>query len=150
MRLRADARVLGIAVNNPLSNAVKFTPGGGRIDVVVDDRAADTVTLSITDTGIGMSADEVERAMLPFVQIGSQLERRFEGTGLGLTLAKRAAEKLGIPLTIASRPGQGTTVTVAIPASLVGSRRSRPERLTRGAATLRVGLQGSGSSEPAR
>ena len=119
VRLRTDARVLGIAVNNPLSNAVKFTPAGGRIDIAVDDRAGDTVILSITDTGIGMSDEEVERAMQPFVQIGSQLDRRFEGTGLGLTLAKRASEKLGMSLAIASHPGEGTTVTFAIPAPMV-------------------------------
>ncbi|MDP7343912.1 MAG: sensor histidine kinase [Alphaproteobacteria bacterium] len=81
--LRAsEQRLLQIFVNL-LSNAVKFTPEGGTVNVRAEMRQGDVVT-TIIDDGIGMTAQDLEKAMLPFTQVDSSLTRRFEGTGLGL------------------------------------------------------------------
>jgi signal transduction histidine kinase len=100
---------------NLLSNAVKFAPGG---QVVVSACALPSgeITVSVTDTGIGMSAEEIEIALQPFGQVDSALCRRFEGTGLGLPLAKRLIELHGGRADINSAPGHGTTVRILLPA----------------------------------
>jgi signal transduction histidine kinase len=99
---------------NLLANAVKFTPKGGRVRVDVDLDSGAPV-LSVTDTGIGMSAEQIPRALAPFVQIDSRLSRKYEGTGLGLPLVKRFAELHGGGLAIESGPEAGTTVTISFP-----------------------------------
>jgi len=76
--------------------------------------------MSVTDTGIGMSADEIEVARAPFGQVDSKLARRFEGTGLGLPLTKSFVELHDGKMTITSERGVGTMVSVHIPASRVG------------------------------
>jgi signal transduction histidine kinase len=101
---------------NLLSNAVKFTPRGGR--VVASARALPTgeTVVSVADTGIGMQPHEVPIALEAFRQIESALNRRHEGTGLGLPLAKNLVELHGGTLAIDTAPGEGTTVTVTLPA----------------------------------
>ena len=109
----SEQRLLQIFVNL-LSNAVKFTPQGGQ--VTVDAAAeAENIVISISDDGIGMTAAEIEQAMQPFTQVDSSLERRFEGTGLGLPLAKLLAEGHGGNLQMESEPGRGTTVFIRLP-----------------------------------
>ena len=110
----SEQRLLQIFVNL-LSNAVKFTPEGGHVGVRAE-AGVDDVLISIVDDGIGMSAQEIELAMLPFTQVDSSLERRFEGTGLGLPLAKLLVEGHGGTLHMKSVPGEGTEVTVRLPA----------------------------------
>ena len=73
------------------------------------------IEFSVEDTGIGIAPDDVATVLSPFGQIESQMTRRFEGTGLGLPLAKLSAERLGGTLQIRSQIGVGTTVTVSIP-----------------------------------
>lgn len=99
---------------NLLSNAVKFTPEGGSI-ILVADSDSTAITLSVTDTGIGMAPDHVARAMQPFAQIDSSLARRYPGTGLGLPLAKSFVDLHGGTMTVESVVGRGTTVTVVLP-----------------------------------
>lgn len=111
----SEQRLLQIFVNL-LSNAVKFTPEGGHVGVRAAEEGADYVVISITDTGIGMTALEMEQAMLPFTQVDTGLARRFEGTGLGLPLAKLLVEGHGGSLQMTSEPGKGTEVTVRMPA----------------------------------
>jgi signal transduction histidine kinase len=112
--LRAsEQRLLQIFVNL-LSNAVKFTPEGGTVNVRAEMRGGDIVT-TIIDDGIGMTAEDLEKAMLPFTQVDSSLTRRFEGTGLGLPLAKLLVEGHGGTLHMESEPGSGTMVTVRLP-----------------------------------
>ena len=101
---------------NILSNAVKFTPKGGKITVKAAKNRAGDVVLSVTDSGIGMTADEIEVAMVPFGQVDSKLARRYDGTGLGLPLTKSFVELHDGTLRITSKPGEGTTVAVHIPA----------------------------------
>lgn len=114
--LNADHLRLKQIFLNLLSNAVKFTPPGGTVSVSAScDRNAGAIALTVADTGIGMTADEVRLAMEPFRQVGAAATREYEGTGLGLPLAKRLAELHGASLRVGSTPGEGTVVTVTFP-----------------------------------
>ena len=112
----ADALKLDQALLNILSNAVKFTPPGGRISIDADC-GADGLTITIADTGVGISEDELAEVLKPFVQ-GRDSERRLvRGTGLGLPLADQMIKLHGGSLSLASRRGEGTTVTLRLPAT---------------------------------
>jgi signal transduction histidine kinase/HAMP domain-containing protein len=100
---------------NIMSNAVKFTEPGGAIVVATRSAEDGSVILSVTDTGIGMSPEDIPVAMAPFGQVDSRLARRYEGTGLGLPLTKSLVELHGGTLSIESQCGRGTTVTVMLP-----------------------------------
>lgn len=106
-------RILQILVNL-LSNAVKFTAAGGTVSTTIE-ATADGVALKVVDTGIGMDENEVAVALQPFRQVDGSLARRFEGTGLGLPLAKSLTELHGGELKLVSARGVGTEVTVALP-----------------------------------
>lgn len=101
---------------NVLSNAIKFTGPGGRITVSTgfDDR--DRFRISVQDTGIGMTEDEIATAMTVFGQVENHLTKTREGTGLGLPLARRLTELHDGQLDVASKKGEGTTVSVVLPA----------------------------------
>jgi signal transduction histidine kinase len=101
-------------VLNILSNAVKFTSPGGNVSLRAIARGADLV-IAIVDTGIGMTPEDVIVAMKPFRQIDGALNRRYEGTGLGLPLAKAFTELHGGRLEVESAPGIGTAVQLIIP-----------------------------------
>ena len=113
--LRADRLRIKQIVLNLLSNALKFTPEGGRVSVSAVVPADGGLALVIADTGIGMREEDIPVALEPFRQIENPLTRHYEGTGLGLPLAKALAELHGGRLTIASALGKGTTVTVWLP-----------------------------------
>jgi len=106
-------------VLNLLSNAVKFTPAGGRIVLAISTPPEGTVVFAVADTGIGMKPEEIPIALEPFRQIDSALNRRYEGTGLGLPLARTLVELHGGFLNVISVAGSGTTVTITIPADRV-------------------------------
>jgi PAS domain S-box-containing protein len=99
---------------NVLSNAAKFSPGGTvTVSISCDDA---TGRIVVSDTGIGMTDENIEIALTPFGQAEAQaFTRRFEGTGLGLPLAKQLIELHGGTLTIESKPSKGTTVAVNLP-----------------------------------
>lgn len=97
---------------NLLSNAVKFTDTGSVSIKTASD--GDGILVSVIDTGIGMSKEGISVAMIPFAQVDNRLERKYEGTGLGLTLSKTLVELHRGDLTIESEPGKGTTVTVRL------------------------------------
>ena len=111
----ADPLRLKQILINLLSNAVKFTPDWGRIRVDASVLTSDFVTISITDTGPGMSPAEVDTAMRPFGQVESGFNKRHEGTGLGLPIAYALAKLHGGDLQVHSSKGSGTRVTVLIP-----------------------------------
>jgi signal transduction histidine kinase len=113
-RLWADERKLKQVLLNLLSNAVKFTPAGGRVTVSVD-LTPDSLAMTVTDTGIGIAPEHIERALAPFQQVDSDLNRRYDGTGLGLTITKSLVELHGGQLTIQSEIRVGTAVTVILP-----------------------------------
>jgi two-component system cell cycle sensor histidine kinase PleC len=113
-QLYADQRNVKQILINLLSNAVKFTPAGGKVSVTA--AADDTgLVISIADTGIGMAAEDIVVALAPFRQLDSDLDRRFEGTGLGLPLVRSLIEAHGGTLEIGSAPGAGTTAVVRFP-----------------------------------
>lgn len=114
--VRASKIKLKQALVNLLANAVRFTAPGGRIDIAAGADAAGGAQIRITDTGIGMTADEIELALQPFAQVDSKLSRKYEGTGLGLPLASQLIELHGGHLAVDSAPGRGTTARVHIPA----------------------------------
>jgi signal transduction histidine kinase len=101
---------------NLLSNAIKFTPHGGAVALATQRADAGAkIVISVSDTGIGMRAEDIPIALAAFGQVDSSLARQFEGTGLGLPLTKRFAELLGGDIEIESAPGEGTTVRVILP-----------------------------------
>ncbi|MBW7850628.1 MAG: PAS domain S-box protein [Rhodospirillales bacterium] len=115
--LRADGRRVKQILLNLLSNAVKFTPEGGRV-TLRGGRAADGgILLTVADTGIGMTEAEIAIAFTQFGQVDSGLNRKHEGTGLGLPLTKGLVELHGGTLILESVKGRGTTATVRFPAS---------------------------------
>jgi signal transduction histidine kinase len=122
----ADARAMKQILVNLLSNAVKFTPKGGRVTIVVTLDAG-RPTITVADTGIGIPAKDLGRVCEPFVQVDTSLARRFEGTGLGLTLTKRLVDLHGGELILRSTLGAGTTVTVRLPEERRIDRRVRDE-----------------------
>jgi signal transduction histidine kinase len=114
--LADEARLRQIGLNL-MSNAVKFTKPGGRVSVSTGLDRDGGIAIAVTDTGIGMTAEEIAIALEPFQQVMSSQSRTNEGTGLGLPLTKTLVELHGGRLDIASAPGRGTTVTVSFPAS---------------------------------
>ncbi|HZF33029.1 MAG TPA: CHASE2 domain-containing protein, partial [Candidatus Angelobacter sp.] len=117
--LRADARAIQHILANLLSNAVKFTGAGGRIAVSGGIDAAGDCLLVIADNGIGIPADQLDKVVKPFHQADASLARKYEGVGLGLSLAAGLMELHGGSLAIASAPNAGTTVTLRFPAARV-------------------------------
>jgi signal transduction histidine kinase len=110
----ADETRLKQAVLNVLSNAVKFTTAGGSVTLKAH-MAGPELVIAVADTGIGMRPEDVAIAVQPFRQIDGALNRRYEGTGLGLPLAKAFTELHGGRLEIDSAPGIGTTMRLIIP-----------------------------------
>ena len=110
----ADSQKLKQILINLISNAVKFTPASGTIRVVAE-RMESGFRIAVSDTGIGMRTEDIPQALTAFRQIDSSLGRKYDGTGLGLPLAKRFTELHGGSLTIESALGEGTTVTVYFP-----------------------------------
>ena len=119
IRVTADEIALKRVVLNLLSNAVKFSGPGSTVIVHSELLADGRFRVSVEDHGIGMAPEEVPLALTPFRQINSGLQRRYEGTGLGLPIAKQLVELHGGELVIESAPGVGTTVSFLLAESRV-------------------------------
>jgi two-component system, cell cycle sensor histidine kinase PleC len=102
---------------NLIDNAIKYTPAGGRITVTGDADEA-WLRLRVSDTGIGMRAQDIPLVVQPFYRVNSAYDAARQGAGLGLPFAKAVIELHGGTLGIESRPGSGTTVTVTLPLML--------------------------------
>jgi signal transduction histidine kinase/CheY-like chemotaxis protein len=117
--IRADPTRLRQALLNLASNASKFTERG-RIRVTVtrqpDDLGRDWVSMAVSDTGIGMTAEQMGRLFEEFTQADASTTRRYGGTGLGLAISRRLCRLMGGDITVASTPGQGSTFTIRLPA----------------------------------
>ena len=117
--LRADSRSIKQIVLNLLSNAVKFTPPGGTVVVAVKRNPPDGVVLSVSDTGIGIAAEQLSHITEPFWQADDSHTRRFEGTGLGLAISRRLMELHGGTIRVESAKGVGTKVEAHFPETRV-------------------------------
>jgi two-component system cell cycle sensor histidine kinase PleC len=113
--LHADHRKMKQILINLLSNAVKFTRPGGTVAVEGSTDDSGSLVLAVVDTGIGMATEDIPTALAPFGQLDSSLDRKYEGTGLGLPLTKSLVELHGGTLAIDSTVGKGTRVTVRFP-----------------------------------
>ncbi|MDP2116220.1 MAG: ATP-binding protein, partial [Brevundimonas sp.] len=98
-----------------ISNAVKFTPEDGHIVVALSREDEDRLRVAVTDTGIGIAAEDLTRLARPFEQVEGQHSKTTQGTGLGLALTKSLIELHGGTLSIESEPGRGTTVSFDLP-----------------------------------
>ena len=115
--LIADKRACRQIVINLLSNAVKFTPAGGQVTVRVTLPEEGGLKIAVSDTGIGIAAHDLAKALQPFGQIDSRMTRKYQGTGLGLPLTKAMIEMHGGSLELDSVVGRGTTASLFLPAS---------------------------------
>lgn len=100
---------------NLVSNAVKFTPAGGRVTITISRQDDHGVRLIVRDTGIGMSSDDLDIALQPFGQADGSTQREYEGSGLGLPIVQALSAMHRGSVHIHSEPNKGTTVTVMLP-----------------------------------
>jgi signal transduction histidine kinase len=114
VRLTCDPTRLEQVLNNLVSNAIKYSPAGGAVRVALD-REGPRVRLSVTDEGVGIAADELERVFEPFRRAGATRDA-IPGVGLGLCVARRIVEAHGGELRVASVPGAGSTFTIELAA----------------------------------
>lgn len=117
--IRADERALKQILLNLLSNAIKFTPSGGSVQVGMEQQADGRLTIFVRDTGIGIAAEDIPKAMTAFGQLDSSLSRQHEGTGLGLPLVRTLTELHGGDFRLDSALGIGTTAFVQLPAERI-------------------------------
>ncbi|MGB6318063.1 MAG: ATP-binding protein, partial [Litorimonas sp.] len=113
-KIEADPRAVKQVLLNLATNAIKFTPEGGTVTLSVEPKSFGII-VRVTDTGIGISEEDIARLAQPFEQIDSQHSRKHEGTGLGLALSKSLVELHGGNFSITSKLGEGTTVTFTLP-----------------------------------
>jgi signal transduction histidine kinase len=113
-RLFSDDRKLAQILRNFISNALKFTEAG-EVRVSVRSNTPDTVTFSVSDTGMGIPPEFHAAVFEDFTQVDSPLQKRLRGTGLGLSLSKRLADLLGGTVRLRSEPGRGSTFSVTLP-----------------------------------
>ena len=140
-RIDADPRKIKQIIYNLLSNSVKFTPDGGNVSVEVSkissreldddslkeelkknvnsDADTDLLKISIEDTGIGISEENIKQLFEPFEQLDSSLTRRYKGTGLGLSLVKRFVDLHKGLVTVKSELNKGSCFTVMIPYQII-------------------------------
>ena len=129
--LRADERKLKQIIVSLLSNAVKFSSRGGTVTLNAWCRPESGYVFQVADTGIGMALEDIPKALAPFGQIDSDLNRRYEGTGIGLPLTKALVEMHSGSIDVQSKLGAGTTVTIRFPAERIGPA-ARPARARAG------------------
>jgi signal transduction histidine kinase len=116
----ADKRAVTQILLNLLSNAIKFTPTGGIVTILVR-RDEDMIRLAVRDTGVGIPDEALDRIGQPFEQVAGEYVRTQGGTGLGLAVVRALAELHGGKVTIDSRLGDGTTVSVSIPSPAIAA-----------------------------
>jgi cell cycle sensor histidine kinase DivJ len=112
--ITGDPRAFKQIVLNLVSNAIKFTERGGKVTVVASVEGS-RLALRITDTGVGIAPDDLERIGDPFFQAGKTYQRRHEGTGLGLSIVKSLVGLHAGEMVVQSKVGEGTTVVVTLP-----------------------------------
>jgi signal transduction histidine kinase len=121
--MRADPTKVRQVLFNLLSNACKFTDHGTVSLVVKPDGAGDAawLTFSVSDTGIGLTPEQLGRLFQDFAQADAATTRKYGGTGLGLALSRRLCRLMGGDVTVQSEPGRGSTFTVRLPANVAAT-----------------------------
>ncbi len=112
--LLADADEMEIVFNNLISNAVKYNKDNGTVEVKIEDQGS-SLKITVTDTGIGMSPDDVEKIFQDFVRIKNSKTKEISGTGLGLAITKKMVEQHNGTIEVNSIPDEGTTFEVTLP-----------------------------------
>jgi signal transduction histidine kinase len=123
IRLLAVERMIRQIMINLVGNAIKFTPAGGSVMVGGHAKPCGGYAVTVQDSGIGMTEQEIVKALTPFGQVENKLTATHNGTGLGLPLAKAMLELHGGELEISSAPGSGTMIVLHFPASRINSGR---------------------------
>ncbi len=141
--ISADRRAVQQIVLNLLTNAIKFTPSGGTVSVETV-RSGPWLKLVVTDTGIGIAGEDLERIGQPFQQVRNDFTRQFDGAGLGLSLVKGLVKLHEGEMSIESAPGEGTVVTVSLP--VAGPRNAEGD--TEAAPVQRAALHRIGVGDP--
>ncbi len=122
LRLRVDERMLKQMLMNLLTNAVNFTPHGGAVTLHSSVNDEGELVISVTDNGIGIAPDKIEKIIEPFNQVDGSLTRNVEGAGLGLALVNAMMQLHDGSLDITSALGEGTTVMLHFPANRTAGR----------------------------
>ena len=111
--IESDATKLRRVVLNLVDNAVKFTPSGSfRVGIITEPGSGRPLRLDVTDSGVGIAADRLEKIFGAFEQVESGTRRRHEGTGLGLAISRALCEAMNYRLTATSEPGRGSAFSV--------------------------------------
>ncbi|MDX6493206.1 MAG: hypothetical protein QOH02_1141, partial [Gaiellaceae bacterium] len=118
--IEADVVRMGQAIDNLISNAIKFTPRGGHVDVTLA-QAGPRAILTVTDTGMGMTTTDLERLYERFFRTDSAQTQQIQGTGLGLPIVKGIVEAHAGTITVTSEPNTGTSFVVSLPLALLGA-----------------------------
>jgi PAS domain S-box-containing protein len=113
--VRADREKLQQVLLNLLSNSVKFTESGGRVELACSALPNGMMSVRVRDTGRGIPAEQLERVFQPFVQVDTRLTRTQDGVGLGLAISRDLARGMGGDLTVESESGRGSTFTLTVP-----------------------------------
>ena len=113
--IMGNASGLGRVFNNLVSNAVKFTPENGTVQIIIEPASNDNVTVKVMDTGIGIPEDKIPYLFDQFTQTSQSGTAGEVGTGLGMSIVKEILEKHGVPITVESKAGEGTCFTLIFP-----------------------------------
>ncbi len=119
LEVKGDLTRLRQILINLVTNAIKFSPCGGSVNVSLDRFTDGRIAISVTDNGIGIDPVKLERIFEPFAQVDGGISRRFGGLGLGLAIARRLARLHGGDIVIASRLNAGTVARLVLPASRI-------------------------------
>jgi signal transduction histidine kinase len=112
--LQADTNEIQIIINNLITNAVKYNKQGGRVDCTLKSDK-ERLYIIVSDTGIGIQADELENIFKDFVRVKTAETRNISGSGLGLSIVKKIVALYNGEITVKSRPGEGSVFTITIP-----------------------------------
>src|SRR6202041_1266689 len=141
--MTGDPRAFKQIALNLVSNAIKFTERGGSVTVSASVEGS-RLMLRVSDTGVGIAADDLKRVGDPFFQAGKTYQRRHEGTGLGLSIVKSLVGLHDGEMTVQSKINEGTTVTVTLPLAFTPP----PPRPSSNIATLTPALRSGPSNQP--
>jgi signal transduction histidine kinase len=112
--VRADPRLIDAVVNNFVSNAIRYTPAGGRVRILAQRRRSAAV-IAVRDTGMGIAPEHLERIFDRLYRVDEARDRATGGFGLGLAIARRAAQSLNARIEVASTPGEGSEFRLLLP-----------------------------------